>query len=176
MGREPVRILSDVEFRRTLQRLATQIVEANRGSEDLILVGVYTRGVPLAHRLAAAIEAIEGRPVLVGALDITLYRDDLREIGIRPVGRSDLPGDITGKKVFLVDDVIYRGRTVRAALDALNDFGRPQIIRLVVLIDRGHRELPIHPDFLGRQLPTARHEQVKVLLEESDGTDGVLLL
>jgi len=176
MSREPVRILTEVELRRTLQRLATQIVEANHGLDDLMLVGIHTRGVPLARRLAQLIAGFEGQPVPVGTLDITLYRDDLREIGIRPVGRSDLPDDITSKRIFLIDDVIYSGRTVRAALEALNDFGRPEIIRLVVLIDRGHRELPIHPDLLGRQVPTARHEQIKVLLEETDGSDAVLLL
>jgi pyrimidine operon attenuation protein / uracil phosphoribosyltransferase len=175
MRREPVTILNDVEIRRTLQRLATQIVELNQGTENLILVGILTRGVPLAHRLAQVIESLEGQSVPVGTLDITLYRDDLRDIGIRAVGRSDFPVDITDKAVFLIDDVIYRGRTVRAAFEALNDFGRPSVIRLVTLVDRGHRELPIHPDLTGRHLPTSRHEQVKVHLEETDGQDEVIL-
>ncbi|MBC8122705.1 MAG: bifunctional pyr operon transcriptional regulator/uracil phosphoribosyltransferase PyrR [Gemmatimonadaceae bacterium] len=176
MSREPIEILSPVELRRTLQRLATQILESNRGIERLVLMGIYTRGVPLARRLARLIEELEGRPVPVGTLDITLYRDDLRDIGVRPVNRSDIPLDITDRTVFLIDDVIYKGRTIRAALDALNDFGRPAAIRLAVLIDRGHRDLPIHPDLTGRQIPTARHEQIKVLLKETDDRDSVMLL
>lgn len=176
MSREPIEILSPIELRRTLQRLATQILESNRGIERLVLMGIYTRGVPLARRLARLIEELEGRPVPVGTLDITLYRDDLRDIGVRPVNRSDIPLDITDRTVFLIDDVIYKGRTIRAALDALNDFGRPAAIRLAVLIDRGHRDLPIHPDLTGRQVPTARHEQIKVLLEEIDDRDSVMLL
>ncbi len=176
MSREPVEILSAIELRRTVQRLATQLIEHNRGIENLVLLGIYTRGVPLARRLSQVIETLEGRSVPVGALDITLYRDDLQDIGVRPLSRTELPGDVTERNVYLVDDVIYRGRTVRAALDALNDYGRPAAIRLVALIDRGYRDLPIHPDLIGRKLPTARHEQVKVLLEEIDGRDGVFLL
>ncbi|AGY57007.1 bifunctional pyr operon transcriptional regulator/uracil phosphoribosyltransferase PyrR [Gloeobacter kilaueensis] len=175
MTREPVEILSAIELRRTLQRLATQIVEHNRGTDDLVLLGIYTRGVPLARRLGQLIAGLEETAVPVGALDITLYRDDLRDIGVRPLTPSEIPVDITARNVYLIDDVIYRGRTVRAALDALNDYGRPAAIRLVSLIDRGWRDLPIHPDLVGRKLPTARHEQVKVLLEETDGRDGVLL-
>ncbi|BAC88768.1 bifunctional pyr operon transcriptional regulator/uracil phosphoribosyltransferase PyrR [Gloeobacter violaceus] len=175
MSREPVEILSAAELRRTLQRLATQIIENNRGVEDLVLLGIYTRGVPLAERLGRLIDGLENTSVPVGALDITLYRDDLRDIGVRPLSRSEIPCDVTERNVYLVDDVIYRGRTVRAALDALTDYGRPAAIRLAVLVDRGWRDLPIHPDLVGRQLPTARHEQVKVLLEEIDGRDGVLL-
>ncbi|MER3419414.1 MAG: bifunctional pyr operon transcriptional regulator/uracil phosphoribosyltransferase PyrR [Chloroflexota bacterium] len=170
-------ILSDTEIRRALTRIAHEIVENTRGTRDLVLVGLYTRGVPLAERLAQAIERFEGEPVPVGALDISLYRDDLHRLGPRArLQRSSLPTDITDKRVVLVDDVLYTGRTARAALDALTDFGRPQRILLAVLVDRGHRELPIRPDFVGKNLPTARHEQVQVQLVETDGVDRVLLL
>jgi pyrimidine operon attenuation protein/uracil phosphoribosyltransferase len=170
-------ILSDADIRRALTRIAHEIVENTRGTRDLVLVGLYTRGVPLAERLARTIERFEGERLPVGALDISLYRDDLPTLGPRArLQRSSIPTDITDKRVVLVDDVLYTGRTARAALDALTDFGRPQRILLAVLVDRGHRELPIRPDFVGKNLPTSRHEQVQVQLVETDGVDRVLLL
>jgi pyrimidine operon attenuation protein/uracil phosphoribosyltransferase len=170
-------ILTDVEIRRALTRIAHEIVENTRGTRDLVLVGLYTRGVPLAERLARTIESFEGERVPVGSLDISLYRDDLPTLGPRArLQRSSIPTDITDKRVVLVDDVLYTGRTARAALDALTDFGRPRRILLAVLVDRGHRELPIRPDFVGKNLPTSRHEEVQVQLVETDGLDRVLLL
>jgi pyrimidine operon attenuation protein / uracil phosphoribosyltransferase len=176
MSPETIEILSPQELRRTCNRLASQIVERAGDLSALVLVGVYTRGVPLAHSLAAQIYALEGVTVPVGALDITFYRDDLRQIGLRAPAKTDIPVDLTGRVVVLVDDVIFKGRTIRAALDALADYGRPDLIRLAVLIDRGHRELPIQADFVGRLLPTASHEQVKVYLQEYDDRDGVELI
>lgn len=166
------------EIRRTLVRMAHEVVERNPGREDLALVGIRARGVPLAHRLAAAIGQIEGRPApQVGALDITLYRDDLAGPGPYPtVRRTEIAFDVTGRALLLVDDVLFTGRTVRAALDALMDLGRPARIQLAVLIDRGHRELPIHPDFVGKVVPTSRREQVEVRLAELDGEDRVIIL
>lgn len=170
-------IMSDVDLRRAITRIAHEIVENTRGVEDLVLIGIHTRGVPLAKRIAAAIQGFEGETVPVGALDIGPYRDDLPSLGARPrLQRSHIPGDITGKRVVLVDDVLYTGRSARAALDALTDFGRPRRILLAVLVDRGHRELPIRPDFVGKNLPTARSEEVQVQLREVDGVDQVLLV
>lgn len=170
-------ILTDADIRRALTRIAHEIVENTRGTRDLVLVGLYTRGVPLAERLARTIESFEGERVPVGSLDISLYRDDLPTLGPRArLQRSSIPTDITDKRVVLVDDVLYTGRTARAALDALTDFGRPRRILLAVLVDRGHRELPIRPDFVGKNLPTSRHEEVQVQLVETDGLDRVLLL
>ncbi len=169
-------LLTDVDIRRALVRIAHEIVEQNKGSDELILVGVRNRGVPLAQRLAEAIAGFEGGHVPVGALDIGLYRDDLQRLDVRPVLRpSDIPAGIDGKTVVIVDDVLYTGRTIRAALDALADFGRPQRIQLAVLIDRGHRELPIRPDYVGKNVPTSRAETVQVRLMESDGCDEVLI-
>jgi pyrimidine operon attenuation protein/uracil phosphoribosyltransferase len=169
-------IMTDADMRRAITRIAHEIVENTRGTHDLVLVGMHTRGVPLAHRIAAAIKSFEGVLVPVGALDIGLYRDDLPKLGARPrLQRSDIPTDITDKHVVLVDDVLYTGRSVRAALDALTDFGRPRRILLAALVDRGHRELPIRPDFVGRNLPTSRSEDVQVQLVETDGMDRVLL-
>lgn len=173
---DTVQILSPEELRRTCNRLASEIVEKVADLSTIVLLGIYTRGVPLAHLLAKQIEALEGSPVPVGELDITFYRDDLDTIGIRTPAKTNIGVNLTGKVVVLVDDVIFKGRTVRAALDAINDYGRPQLIRLAVLVDRGHREVPIHPDFIGKQLPTAAHEQVKVYLNEVDDRDGVELL
>jgi pyrimidine operon attenuation protein/uracil phosphoribosyltransferase len=170
-----VEILSAQELRRTVNRLASQIVERTPDLSQLALIGIYTRGVPLAQLLARQIEALEGISVLVGALDITFYRDDLDQIGLRTPAKTDIPFDLTGKVVVLVDDVIYKGRTVRAALNAVNEYGRPELIRLAVLVDRGHRELPIHPDFVGKQLPTAKEEIIKVYLQDIDGKDAVEL-
>ncbi len=170
------RILEAPEIRRMLRRIAHEILEKNKGPEELALVGIHTRGVPLARRLAAYIHTFEGVEVPVGVLDITLYRDDLSEIAHQPkVRETKIPFDIWGKSIVLVDDVLYTGRTARAALDALIDLGRPRRVYLGVLVDRGHRELPIRADFVGKNLPTARTEVVKVKLEETDGEDAVEL-
>jgi pyrimidine operon attenuation protein/uracil phosphoribosyltransferase len=161
---------------RTLARIAHEILERSRGVEELALVGIRTRGVPIARRLAQAIKEINGHEVPTGALDITLYRDDLMRhpVGPQPVvRRTEIPFSIDGKRILLVDDVLYTGRTIRAALDALIDFGRPQSIQLVVLVDRGHRELPIKADYVGKNLPTAASESVQVHLMEIDGRDEV---
>jgi pyrimidine operon attenuation protein/uracil phosphoribosyltransferase len=163
---------------RTLTRIAHEIVERNRGVESLALVGVRTRGVPIAARLAARLREISGREVPVGALDITLYRDDLmlNAVGPQPLVRStDIPFSIDDRIIVLVDDVLYTGRTVRAALDELIDFGRPRAIQLVVIVDRGHRELPIKADYVGKNLPTSRGESVSVRLLETDGCDEVII-
>jgi len=164
-------------IRRVLTRIAHELVEKNKGIEDLIIIGIRTRGVPLARRLAERIKEFEGVEVPVGILDITLYRDDLSMIAQQPiVHKTEIPFDISGKKVVLVDDVLYTGRTVRAALDALVDLGRPQVIQLAILVDRGHRELPIRADYVGKNLPTSRDEVVSVNLSEIDGEDSILLL
>jgi pyrimidine operon attenuation protein/uracil phosphoribosyltransferase len=173
---EVVEILSAEEVRRTVTRLASQVVERSGNLSDLVLLGIYTRGVNLAHLLARQIEALEQIQVPVGAIDITFYRDDLDSIGIRTPAKTEIPFDLSGKTVVLVDDVIFKGRTIRAALNAVNDYGRPGVIRLLVLVDRGHRELPIHPDFTGKQLPTSRDEKVQVYVQDLDGRDGVELL
>jgi len=171
-----VEILSAEEIRRTITRLASQVVEKSGDLSSLALLGIYTRGVPLAKLLGVQIEMLEQVKVPVGALDITLYRDDLDRISVRTPAKTEIPFDVTGKTVVLVDDVIYSGRTIRAALNAVTEYGRPQAIRLLVLVDRGHRDLPIHPDFTGKTLPTATEEQVKVYLQELDGRDAVELL
>src|SRR5919112_101667 len=163
---------------RTLTRIAHEIVERNKGVDGLALVGVRTRGVHIARRLARSLKAITGDDVPTGALDITLYRDDLMRQAVGPqplVRRTEIPFSIDNRKILLVDDVLYTGRTVRAALDALIDFGRPQGIQLVVLVDRGHRELPIKADYVGKNLPTSRRESVQVRLEEVDGDDEVVI-
>lgn len=169
-------IMSAEEMRRALMRLAHEVVERNAGAQGLALVGIRARGVPLAQRLSHIIAEIEGTEVPVGALDITLYRDDL---AIRPdhpvVRRTEIPFSVDGLSIVLVDDVLYTGRTVRAALDALMDLGRPRRIQLAVLIDRGHRELPIRADFVGKNVPTARDEEVLVHLQDTDGVDEVLI-
>lgn len=175
--REKARILSASEIERTLVRLAHEIVEKNNGSENLGLVGIMRRGVPLAQRLAALIGKIEKLPVDLGTLDINLYRDDLSTRGPRPVVQPGAIGfDVNGRNIVLVDDVLYTGRTVRAALDALFDHGRPRRVQLLVLIDRGHRELPIDAAFVGRRVQTTRQEIVEVKLEEIDGSEQVLLV
>lgn len=171
-----VEILSAEELRRTINRLASQIIETTRDLSQLVLIGIYSRGVPLAQLIARQIETLEGVPVDVGALDITFYRDDLDQIGLRTPAKTDIPFDLTQKTVVLVDDVIFKGRTIRAALNAVNEYGRPEIIRLAVLVDRGHRELPIHPDFTGKQLATTKEEIVKVYLLDCDGRDAVELI
>ena len=176
MPAQVVEILSADEIRRTLTRLASQVIEDSRDLSKLVLLGIHTRGVPLAQLLAQQIEVLEQIKVPVGALDITFYRDDLDRIGTRTPAKTQLPFELTSKIVVLVDDVIYKGRTVRAALNAVTEYGRPQLIQLLVLVDRGHRELPIHPDFTGKQLPTAAEEQVKVSLQTLDGKDAVELI
>ncbi len=176
MSAKVVEILSAEEIRRTVTRLASQIVERTRDLSDLVLLGIYSRGALLAELLARQIEILENVSVSVGALDITLYRDDLDQIGLRTPAKSDISIDLTGKTVVLVDDVIFKGRTIRAALNAIQEYGRPEVIRLAVLVDRGHRELPIHPDFIGKQLPTAKEEVVKVFLQDWDGRDAVELI
>ncbi|HEY3507331.1 MAG TPA: bifunctional pyr operon transcriptional regulator/uracil phosphoribosyltransferase PyrR [Actinocatenispora sp.] len=169
-------ILNESDLARITARIAHQILEKTRGADHTVLLGIPTRGVPLAHRLAERIAAFEGVDVPVGTLDVTLYRDDLRLHGTRAIGPTDLPpGGIDGRRVILADDVLFSGRTVRAALDALNDLGRPSQVQLAVLVDRGHRQLPIRADYVGKNLPTSLAESVRVLLREVDGDDAVLL-
>lgn len=163
-------------MRRALVRISHEILEKNGGLEDLVLVGVRTRGVPLAKRIAKHMEEIEGQKVPVGILDITLYRDDLSTIAQQPVvHKTEIDFDVTGKILVLVDDVLYTGRTVRAALDAIIDLGRPSSIQLAVLVDRGHRELPVRADYVGKNVPTSQHEVIHVSLAEIDGQDQVVL-
>jgi pyrimidine operon attenuation protein / uracil phosphoribosyltransferase len=172
---ERAMVMDAADVGRALTRVAHEVVERNKGTGGLVVVGIHTRGVPLARRLAAKLGEIEGGKVPTGALDVAMYRDD---IGLRPPGATrdtDLPFDLAGTVVVLVDDVLYTGRTIRAALDALTDFGRPRAIQLAVLVDRGHRELPLRADYVGKNLPTAPGAVVKVLLEETDGRDGVLV-
>ena len=169
--------MDERSLHRTLSRLAHQIVESNRGAEDLVFVGILTRGVQIAERLIEKIEPLEGRHLPLGMLDITFYRDDmLRSLKKPRVQATNLPFDIDGKVVMLVDDVLYTGRTIRAALDALMDFGRPARIQLAVLIDRGHRELPIKADFIGQEVQTTAGQEVRVQLKNIDGEDGVYLV
>lgn len=164
------------EIRRALSRIAHEILERTHGGDQVILLGIPTRGVPLAHRLATLIGEFEGLKVPCGSLDVTMHRDDLRLHPARALGRTELPADgVDGKTVVLVDDVLYSGRTVRAALDALNDLGRPRSVQLAVLVDRGHRELPIRADYVGKNLPTSQREVVHVHLAEVDGHDGVMI-
>jgi pyrimidine operon attenuation protein / uracil phosphoribosyltransferase len=170
----PAHLLGSDDVARMLRRLAHELLEANQGAEGLVLVGIQTRGLPLARRLARLIEEIEGTEVPCGALDVTLYRDDLGRRAPKSLHVTDVPADITGRTVVLVDDVLYTGRTIRAALDALNELGRPGRIRLVALVDRGHRELPIRADHVGKNLPTAYGDRIRVLVEELDGVDAVV--
>jgi len=155
--------------------MAHEIIERNAGADDVVLVGIRTRGIPLAHRLGELIRQFEDVDVPIGELDITLYRDDIESGNPRPPAPSAIPVDLEGKVVVLVDDVLFTGRSVRAAMDAVIDFGRPRAIQLLVLVDRGHRELPIRPDYVGKNIPTARNELVEVHLVEEDGRDQVLL-
>ncbi|HWS56955.1 MAG TPA: bifunctional pyr operon transcriptional regulator/uracil phosphoribosyltransferase PyrR [Actinotalea sp.] len=174
-GSPGAEVLGPQEISRALTRIAHEVLERNRGARDLVLLGIPTRGLPLAHRLAARIAQVEGLDAgsLVGALDVTMYRDDLHRHPTRSIGATELPGDLDGKVVVLVDDVLYSGRTIRAALDALNDLGRPRAVQLAVLVDRGHRELPIRADYVGKNLPTSLSEKVAVRLVETDGVDAV---
>ncbi|MBI3911091.1 MAG: bifunctional pyr operon transcriptional regulator/uracil phosphoribosyltransferase PyrR [Armatimonadetes bacterium] len=176
VGRRPavVQVMTADDIRRALTRIAHEIVERNRGAHNLVLVGVLRKGAPLAHRLADLIQHFEGIEVPVGTLDITLYRDDALQRPL-PVRSTNIPVDITDRTVVLVDEVFFTGRTVRAAMDALMDLGRPSAIRLAVLVDRGHRELPIRPDHVGKNLPTSKREHVNVYLREFEGEDAVFI-
>jgi len=169
-------VLHEADISRALTRIAHEILESNRGAENLVLLGIPTRGVTLAHRLSAAIGAIAKNTVPVGALDVTLFRDDLASQPTRSPRPTDIPaGGIDGRTVVLVDDVLFSGRSIRAALDALQSIGRPSIVRLAILVDRGHRELPIRPDFVGKNIPSSRQERVNVRLTEHDGTEEVTI-
>lgn len=172
-------VLGAPEIARALTRIAHEILERNKGGSDVILLGIPTRGLPLARRLAERLEAVEpglDASRLVGSLDVTMYRDDLAHHPTRTIGETDIPGGgLDGKVVVLVDDVLYSGRTIRAALDAISDLGRPRAVQLAALVDRGHRELPIRADYVGKNLPTSTTERVRVLLQESDGRDAVLI-
>ncbi len=169
-------IMDSEAIRRALVRIAHEIIEKNKGVEDVVIVGIRTRGVPLAQRIAAEINAIENCEMTVGMLDITLYRDDLSTLGYNPVVHgTDINFDLSGKHVVLVDDVLYTGRTIRAALDAVIDMGRPKTIQLAVLVDRGHKELPIRADYVGKNVPTSQKETIEVVLDEIDGTDEVYI-
>ncbi|HQP91928.1 MAG TPA: bifunctional pyr operon transcriptional regulator/uracil phosphoribosyltransferase PyrR [Candidatus Omnitrophota bacterium] len=175
--KEKAKLMDKTSIERTLARIAHEILEKNKGTEDLVIIGVRTRGAFLAERLANMIEKFDGKRPPVGILDITLYRDDLSSIAQQPVvHRTEIDFDIQDKKVILVDDVLYTGRTIRAALDEIVDFGRPQFIQLAVLIDRGHRELPIRADYVGKNIPTSPRETVEVKLEESEGSVQVIVL
>jgi len=170
------RLMSEQEMGRVLRRIAHEIIERNKGAEGLALVGIHTRGVPIAERLASLVEEFEGVTPEVGKLDITLYRDDLTEIALQPIVRkTEVPFDVHGKRLVLCDDVLYTGRTARAALDALIDMGRPAVIQYAVLVDRGHRELPIRADYVGKNVPTSRIELVKVKVRPVDDEDAVEL-
>jgi len=170
-------IMTPEDIRRSLARIAHEIIERNKTTEHLVLVGMRTRGVPLAKRLVANMEDLEGLKIPVGALDISLYRDDLSSLNPQPtVQHTNIPVNIDGKSVVLVDDVLYTGRSTRAAMDALIDLGRPWSIQLAVLIDRGHRELPIRADYVGKNIPSSRQEEIQVQLVETDGIDGVVII
>ncbi|MBX6390610.1 MAG: bifunctional pyr operon transcriptional regulator/uracil phosphoribosyltransferase PyrR [Frankia sp.] len=170
-------MLAGADISRIISRMAHQILEKTNGGADVVLLGIPTRGVPLAARLAARIREVEGTAVPAGSLDPTMYRDDLRLRAVRPLHVTDIPdGGVDGRVVILVDDVLYSGRTVRAALDALAEYGRPRAVQLAVLVDRGHRELPIRADYVGKNMPTSRRESVAVRLTETDGTDAVLII
>jgi pyrimidine operon attenuation protein/uracil phosphoribosyltransferase len=168
-------LMTSEDVGRALVRVAHEIVEKNKGAENLLIVGMWTRGVPLAHRLADIIQGFEGVRVLVGVLDINSYRDDVSFLESKPTKHTNIPVDVTDKQVVLVDDVLYTGRSIRAAMDALIDLGRPSSIQLAVLIDRGHRELPVRADYVGKNIPTSRAEKVEVYVKEVDGEDGVAI-
>jgi pyrimidine operon attenuation protein/uracil phosphoribosyltransferase len=171
-------LLTSREIERALARIAHEIVEKNKGAEDVVLIGMRTRGVPLAKRIAEIIAGFEGIPIPVGALDIGLYRDDISpsELKLANQSHTDIPTSITDRQVILVDDVLYTGRSIRAAMDALIDLGRPKAIQLAVLIDRGHRELPIRADYVGKNIPSSKEEEIQVQLAEVDGADKVVIV
>lgn len=174
--RPPHQVLDGTDIARVVTRIAHEIVERAKGAEDVVLLGIHTRGVHLARRLHGRLAQITGREIPLGTLDITMYRDDLRLKPARALEHTEIPpGGIDGKLVILVDDVLFSGRTIRAALDALNDIGRPRAVQLAVLVDRGHRELPIRADYVGKNLPTSLREAVQVRLSDSDGVDAVLV-
>lgn len=175
MTEHSIEILSSEDIKRTIKRLSHEIVERNQGIEDIVIIGIITRGVPLANRISQQIDEIEGKSIPHGQIDITLFRDDYETYVKAPVSVSEFP-NIHNKTVILIDDVLYTGRTVRAAIDAILEYGRPKKIQLAVLVDRGHRELPIKPDFVGKNIPTSEFEKVKVSLLEQDGKDEVLLI
>ncbi len=174
---EKAQIMNEVEISRAISRIAHEIIEKNKGvDDDLLIIGIQRRGVPLAERIAQKIQEVENKPVKVGKLDITFYRDDLSTLAEHPVvNRTEINYSVTDKKIILVDDVLYTGRTVRAAIDAIMDLGRPSMIQLAVLIDRGHRELPIRADYVGKNVPTARNEVIHVKLVEIDGVNKVVI-
>ena len=167
------RVFEAADLKRAITRIAHEIVERNHGAEDLVLVGLYTRGVVVARRLAEAIASFEGIEVPVGTLDVSFYRDDIGLRPVSPLGPTEVPVDVTGRVMVLADDVLFTGRTARSALDAVVDFGRPRAVQLAVLVDRGHRELPIRADYVGKNLPTKWDEDVRVHLDEIDGDDGI---
>lgn len=174
---EKSQIMDATAIQRALTRVAHEIIEKNKGTADLVLIGLRSRGVDLARRLSQRLKEIDGGQIPVGALDITLYRDDLGRAGRHPtVRKTEIIFSIENKKVILVDDVLYTGRTTRAAMDGLMDLGRPRVIQLAVLVDRGHRELPIRADYVGKNVPTAKTEQVQVMLQEEDGVDRVVIM
>lgn len=174
--KEKAQLMDEKAISRAITRVSHEIIERNKGIEKVVLVGIKTRGVPIANRIAKKIESIEGVAINTGQIDITLYRDDLKEIDVDPViNGSSIDFDINNKVVVLVDDVLYTGRTVRAALDAIMDVGRPNAIQLAVLVDRGHRELPIRADYVGKNVPTSRHEIISVMLDEIDKQDSVTI-
>lgn len=172
---DTVEVMDAMAMKRAIARIAHEILERNRGATNLVLVGIRTRGVPLAQRLISQLSHIEHCSVPVGVVDITLYRDDLKQHKNRPVFTTTIPCSLEGRHVVLVDDVLFTGRSIRAAMDVLVDFGRPRSVQLAVLVDRGHRELPIRADYVGKNIPTGRHDQVNVLLDEIDGEDAVVI-
>ena len=173
---ERTRVLDATDIRRAVTRIAHEILERNRGCADVVLVGVHTRGLPLAMRIAAEIGRVEGEKVPIGSVDIAFYRDDIGRSPRIPTGPTQIPADVDGATIIVVDDVLFTGRSVRAAIEAVLEFGRPRAIQLAVLIDRGHRELPIRPDYVGKNLPTGRDQQVKLNVDEIDGHDGVYVI
>lgn len=175
MSETVTKVMDESEIRRALTRIAHEIIERNKGAHNLVIIGIQSRGVPMARRLAKLISGIEGTDVPVGSLNVAMYRDDYNTRPARTVSPSDIPFDVTDKRVILVDEVLFTGRTTRAALDAIMDLGRPAVIQLAVLVDRGHRELPIRADYVGKNLPTARKESVDVHWTETTGEDAVLI-
>jgi pyrimidine operon attenuation protein / uracil phosphoribosyltransferase len=175
MANGTARVMDAGEIRRALVRVAHEVLERNKGAENLVIIGIQSRGVPMAKRLAQTIHGIEGTEVPVGSLNVALYRDDYATRSARTMAASEIPFDVTDKKVILVDEVLFTGRTIRSALDAIMDLGRPASIQLAVLVDRGHRELPIRADYVGKNLPTAVKENIEVLWEETRGEDAVLI-